>query len=228
MVWNVLLLKHPASDVAQSGAAHDAFDGQANQTKIFFEPRRQAPFERVSGGELAVTALAGQGHQSVVRPDAPRHAKAGACAENRHGPPIRWTLLKDARLLRAEVGEAVDQDAEVIDQLKLLNASCIGQGLFLKLPGQVGDGCTPAAHRTRDGDAGGRRPGDVARPIRQKCLKHRLQGWPFSRGVPLPVALNQLAVDALIKGEECFRSAHVTGKKCWGDGQWFCPALLTG
>ena len=57
MVWNVLLLKHPASDVPQSGAAHDAFDGQANQTKIFFEPRRQAPFERVSGGELALQEL---------------------------------------------------------------------------------------------------------------------------------------------------------------------------
>ena len=37
-------------------------------------------------------------------------------------------------------GEAVDQDAEVIDQFKLLNSSRIGQGLFLKLPGQVGDG----------------------------------------------------------------------------------------
>ena len=110
----------------------------------------------------------------------PGHAEACSRSENRHRSGVACALLQHHLLLGIEMGQAVDQNGEIVHQFQLVHGRGLGQGPLLQLPGEVGDPGAVVAHRPCHGDAAMRGYCDALRPVVEEGLEHRFQRWPFA------------------------------------------------
>ena len=124
-------------------------------------------------------SFARQSHQAPFTLQSPCHAETGAGTKNCNGALVLVAPLKDHLLISIEVGQPVNQHAEIIHQFEPLRARSLRQVGFPQSPGKVGDPGLALPHRTGNGDAGMRWGWEISGTVVEEGLEHRLKRCPF-------------------------------------------------
>ena len=181
MVVGGFVGEEKAGSMAQARGTHHPFGGDPIQAKVGGQPLPELPIRLAMGGKFSVGPFTGHGHQARRRRDAVGHPQARAGADHQQGTGwIGLARLDGGHLGGTEMGKAIDQHGEIIDQLHLGDARRGGELVLIQPPGQVGELGFAVAYRSGHGKTGGF--GSVAP---QKFAGHRGQVGPVGGAIVL-------------------------------------------